>query len=130
MQDKITDKLNCIQWPCRDRPLYEPFEIDFVNQINTLPRVKEIEMEEWQEKLAVEAAKKAEEEASARKAQADQQEFDGLEETESEGCDTVPDILDTDRHFESVQEEGIGGANLDMAKLNITSSMASIGADS
>jgi len=41
-------------------------EIDFVNQINTVPRVKEIEMEEWQEQLAAEAAKRAEEEASAR----------------------------------------------------------------
>jgi|TARA_B110000285_G_C15119621_1_gene616286 hypothetical protein len=37
-----------------------------VNQINTNPRVKEIEMEEWQEKLAAEVAKRREEEASAR----------------------------------------------------------------
>ena len=66
MQDKIQDKMNCIQWPCRDKPTYETFDIDFVNQINTLPKIKEIEMEEMQEKIAVEAAKIAEEELASR----------------------------------------------------------------
>ena len=58
--------MNCITWPCRDKPTYEIFDSEFVNQINTIPKVKEIEMEEWQEKLAAEAAKRAEEERTAR----------------------------------------------------------------
>ena len=45
------------------------------------------------EKMAAEAALKAEEEASARKLREAQKEFDGLDETESEGCDTVPDLF-------------------------------------
>jgi len=39
--------MNCIVWPCRDKPTYETFDSEFVNQINTIPKVKEIEMEEW-----------------------------------------------------------------------------------
>ena len=44
----------------------EQFDIDFVNQINTIPKVKELEQEEWHEKLAMEAAQRAEDEKSAR----------------------------------------------------------------
>ena len=61
-----------------------------------------------------------------------EQEFDGLEETESEGNDDVVpniDLSQVDRHFDSI-DDSVDRSKLDVPGLNINSSMQSIGFDS